>query len=231
MLFAGTPDQHCPSPTKPPLAPSRPRQPTLPVAGARRLFVSLVLAATIPVLLFGTSVTYIAADQARAGARRAASDALARVAERVTSELGKGIEAATTLAALPSLDQPDLERFRTEAQRILHGRPLMETISLADPSGTQLLNTMHPLGEPLGPVDDRSSFEEALRTERPAIGKVGAFGPVSGKRLISIAVPVIRGGRTRFVLTVGVPPSAIQEILRSAGAPKGWVGVIVDALG
>jgi two-component system, NarL family, sensor histidine kinase UhpB len=231
MLFAGTPDQHCPSPTKPPLAPSRPRQLTLPVAGARRLFVSLVLAATIPVLLFGTSVTYIAADQARAGARSAASDALARVAERVTSELGKGIEAATTLAALPSLDQPDLELFRTEAQRILQGRPLMETISLADPSGTQLLNTLHPLGEPLGPVDDRSSFEEALRTERPAIGKVGAFGPVSGKRLISIAVPVIRGGRTRFVLTVGVPPSAIQEILREAGAPKGWVGVIVDALG
>ena len=62
MLFAGTPDQHYPSPTKPPLVPSRPRHPTLPVAGARRLFVSLVLAATIPVLLFGTSVTYIAAD-------------------------------------------------------------------------------------------------------------------------------------------------------------------------
>jgi two-component system, NarL family, sensor histidine kinase UhpB len=231
MFFAGTPDQHSATPMKAPLAPSRPRHPTLPVAGARRLFVSLVLAATIPVLLFGTSATYIAADQARAGARRAASDALARVAERVTFELGKEIEVATTLAALPSLDQPDLERFRTDAQRILQGRPFMETISLADPSGTQLLNTLRPLGELLGPVDDRSSFEEALRTQRPAIGKVSPFGPVSGKRLISIAVPVIREGQPRFILTVGVPPSGIQEILREAGAPKGWVGVIVDALG
>jgi two-component system, NarL family, sensor histidine kinase UhpB len=231
MLFAGTPDQQCASSTKATLAPSWPRQPTLPAAGARRLFVSLLLAATIPVLLFGTSTTYIAADQARAEARRAASDALARVAERVTSELGKEIEVATTLATLPSLDQPDLERFRTEAQRILQGRPLMETISLAEPSGAQLLNTLHPPSEPLGSVDDRSSFEEALRTERPAIGKVGAVGPVSGKRLISIAVPVIRGGRPRFILTVGVPPSAIQEILREAGAPQGWVGVIVDAHG
>jgi len=231
MLFAGTPDRHCPSPAKAPLVPSRPRQLTLPVAGARRLFVSLILAATIPVLLFGTSATYITADQARAGARRAASDALARVAERVTSELGKEIEVATTLATLPSLDQPDLELFRTEAQRTLQGRPLMETISLTDPSGTQLLNTLHPLGAPLGPVDDRSSFEEALRTQRPAIGKVSSVGPVSGKRLISIAVPVMRGGRPRLVLMVGVPPSAIQEILREAGAPPGWVGVIVDALG
>jgi two-component system, NarL family, sensor histidine kinase UhpB len=41
----------------------------------------------------------------------------------------------------------------------------------------------------------------------------------------------MRGGQPRFILTVGVPPSGIQEILREAGAPKGWVGVIVDALG
>jgi two-component system, NarL family, sensor histidine kinase UhpB len=231
MLFAGAPDQQCASPPAGGLAPSGPRQPTLPAAGARRLFISLLLAATIPVLLFGTSATYIAADQARAGARRAASDALARVAERVTSELGKEIQVATTLAALPSLDQPDLDRFRTEAQRILQGRPLMETISLADSSGTQLLNTLHPLGAPLGPVDDRNSFEEALRTQRPVIGKVDSFGPNSGKRLISVAVPVIRGGRPRFILMLGLPPSGIQEILREAGAPRGWVGVIVDALG
>jgi two-component system, NarL family, sensor histidine kinase UhpB len=231
MLFAGAPDQPCASSATGGFAPSRPRQPTVPTAGARRLFISLLLAATIPVLLFGTSATYIAADQARAGARRAASDALARVAERVTSELSKEIQVGTTLAALPSLDQPDLERFRTEAQRILQGRPLIETVSLADPSGIQLLNTLHPLGESLGPVDDRNSFEEALRTERPAIGKVGSFGPISGKRLISIAVPVIRAGRPRFILTLGLPPSGIQEILREAGAPRGWVGVIVDALG
>jgi two-component system, NarL family, sensor histidine kinase UhpB len=231
MLSTGAPDQRWSSSTRATLAPSRSRLPILPAAGARRLFVSLVLAATIPVLLFGTSVTYIAADQARAGARRAASDALARVAQRVSAELGKEIAVAATLAALPSLDQPDLERFRTEAQRIIQGRPLMETISLADLSGTQQFSTLHPLGEALGPIDDRESFEEALRTERPAIGKVGSFGPVSGKPLISIAVPVIRDGRLRFVLTVGLPPSGIQEILREAGAPKGWVGVIVDALG
>lgn len=231
MLFTGASEPYFQSSSKAASPPSRPRPPALPATGARRLFVSLVLAATIPVLLFGTSVIYIAADQARAEARRAASDALARVAGRVTSELGKEVEVAETLAALPSLDQPDLERFRTEALRIAQGHPLMEVISLADPSGTQQLNTLHPLGEPLGPVDDRNGFEEALRTKRPAIGRVGAFGPASGKRLLSIAVPVIRDDRVRFVLTLGLPPSRIQEILREAGAPKGWVGVIVDALG
>ena len=63
------------------------------------------------------------------------------------------------------------------------------------------------------------------------VGGIGPVGPVSGKRLVALRVPVIRGGELRYVLSVGLANDAVSSILRDAGAPEGWVGTIVDADG
>ena len=65
----------------------------------------------------------------------------------------------------------------------------------------------------------------------PWSGGIGPVGPVSGKRLVALRVPVIRGGELRYVLSVGLANDAVSSILRDAGAPEGWVGTIVDADG
>ena len=63
------------------------------------------------------------------------------------------------------------------------------------------------------------------------IGGIGPAGPVSGKRLVALRVPVIRDGQLRYVLSVRLATNAVSSILRDAGAPEGWVGTIVDADG
>ena len=121
--------------------------------------------------------------------------------------------------------------FYDAAQRLASARPLWETVSLATPDGKQILNILRPLNEPLGPIPDRESFEEAVRTRKAVIGGIGPVGQLSGKRLVSLHVPVSREGELRYVITVGLVPSGISAVLRTAGAPPDWIGAIVDADG
>jgi signal transduction histidine kinase len=202
-----------------------------PAVESGRQLLALLLAAIIPVLLFGGWVAYMLADSQRAEARRAAFETVRHVAERVSSEMAAQLQVAETLAASSSLDEPALGMFYDEAERIKDVRPLWETIELADPSGVQVVNLLRPFGTPLGLTADRESFDEVIRTKRPAIGGVGPKGTISGKRLVALRVPVIRRGELRYILTVSFVPNAISSILRDAGAPVGWVGAVVDSRG
>lgn len=207
------------------------RWPEISAPTTRRTLVTLVLAAIVPLLLFGASAVFLKAESDRTGARHEVANTLERVVDRVTVALQKEVEVAEALAALPSLDRPDLERFYTTAQRIAPRRPLWETVSIADVHGLQIMNILRKLGDTLGPVADRAGFDQALSAQRSVIGGVGPVGSVSGKRLVSISVPVIRDGEVRSVLTVGLSPAEIQGILMNAGAPKDWIGAIADANG
>ena len=198
---------------------------------ARRPLAQLVIAAAIPVLVFGGWVAFLNARQERTAARLAAFEALDRVATRITSELGTQIELAETLAASGALDGPDLPMFYREAKRLKDAHPLWETIELVDPEGRQVLNLLRPIGSELGATADRANFEKVLQTHKAAIGGIGPIGPISGKRLIALRAPVERDGKTSFVLTVALVPDAVSQILRNAGAPSGWVGAVVDAKG
>ncbi len=197
----------------------------------RRPLLSLIIAAVIPLLLFGSWVAYITATQQREQARQRAVETVNKVAERIASEMDAQLQVVETLASSASLDTPSLQSFYTEAQRVKATHPLWETVELADPSGTQLVNLLRPLGVRLGPTADRESFDEVLQTRQSAVGGVGPVGVISGKRLVAIRAPVIRGGQLIYVITISFIPNAISEILKSTGVPNDWVGAVVDARG
>jgi len=200
-------------------------------SAAGRSLVLLVLAAAIPLFLFAGWVVFLNARHARTESRLAALETLNRVVTRLASELALQVEIAETLATSTSLDEPDLDSFYIEALRIKNARPLWETIELVDPQGNQVLNLLRPVGADLGATADRENFERILKTRKAAIGGIGPIGPISGKRLVALRAPVERHGQLKFVLTVALVPDAVSQILRGAGAPPGWVGVVVDGKG
>lgn len=189
------------------------------------------MAAIIPLLLLGASAAFLGAETNRRAARLDVTHTLDRLVDRVTVALVKEVEAAEVLASLPSLDAPDLDRFYRTAQRIAPKRALWETVALADVNGSLVMHILRQLGDSLGPVSDRAGFDRAVETKQPVIGGLGPVGPISGKRLVSISVPVIRDGQVRHVLIVGLSPIEILGILRNAGAPSEWTGTIIDANG
>lgn len=189
------------------------------------------MAASIPVLLFGGWTAYRTADEHRSAALRTARDTVAQVAERVTAEMNDQVRVAETLAASTALDGPDLPSFYRTAERVAAAHPLWHTVELDDPAGEQVLNLLRPLGGPLGPTADRDTFDEVRRGQAPAVGGIGPVGPVSGRRLVALRVPVLRDGELRDVLTIALKPDAVGDILRKAGIPDGWIGAVVDRSG
>jgi two-component system sensor histidine kinase UhpB len=196
-----------------------------------RLIVLLILAAAIPLLIFAGWMAYLMADRERAESRRIVAVSVLRVGEQVSSELTKELDVAKVLAGSVQLDRPDLATFYEEARRLTAARPLWKTVSLVDSSNAQLLNVLRPYGDELPPAANDGSLEQALREHQPAIGGIGPVGSLSGRRLVYLRVPVMRSGTLRYILSVGLVPAGIGSILRNAGAPDGWGGVIVDAEG
>lgn len=199
--------------------------------GNGRTFVALAVAAAIPVLLLSGWVATLMAQQQRGLTRSAAVASAARVAERVASDIATQIAVLRAEAASASLDRPDLAAFYAEAERLRREHPLWETVELAGPDGVQVVNLLRSLDDELGPTADRASFDAVVRTGRPVVSGIGPLGPISGKRLVALRVPVVRDGTLRHVLSVGLATNAVSSILRDAGAPEGWVGTIVDAAG
>ena len=199
--------------------------------GIPRSLLWLLAAACIPTLLLAGWISYKAAEEHRAAALRNAVETVDRVGERITAELATQVQVAETLALSASLDQPDLAGFYREAERLKAARPLWTTIELDDLSGAQLLNLLRPLADPLGPTADRESFDAVVKDHQPVIGGIGPVGLVSGRQLVSLRVPVMRGEVLRFVLTIQLAPNSVSAIIGEAGIPKGWVGAVVDRRG
>lgn len=182
-------------------------------------------------MLFGGLIGYVAADRARIRARQVALETTWHVAERVSVELSGQLAILEALATSTSLDRDDIEAFREELERARRFHPLWFTVELSALTGLQILNLLRPAGQALGPTADRDSFDRTIRTRRPVVGGIGPVGSVSGRRLVTLRVPVLRDGLLRYVLSLTIAPDSIGSILRQAGAPATWIGVIVDASG
>jgi signal transduction histidine kinase len=187
--------------------------------------------AAIPILLFGVWASYLSAETGRANIRRDILNRVEDVTERVSAELRNHLGLLQGLAASSALDRDDLGLFYIEALRLKAANPLWYTVELADPSGTQVLNLLRPLGQELGPSAERESFDKVVRTKQPAVSGIGPIGSVSGLQLVALRVPVIRGDNLQYVLSVAFEPKSISSILSEAGIPPGWIGGVLDARG
>lgn len=201
------------------------------LSGMGRIWLLLACTAALPLLLFGGWVGYLSAAQTRTDTFRTAMTTADMAAERIAAELAHQLALLRALAASPTLDQLDLPAFRLEAERVRAQQPLWHTVELALPAGEQLLNLLRPPGAPLGRTADQPSLDAVVQTGRAVVGGIGPLGPVSGQRLVTLRAPVARDGALLAVLSAALAPDGIDTLLRRAGAPDAWVGVVVDASG
>ena len=191
------------------------------------LLIILVTGLLLPVILFSWLLLSRFAEGERSRYEDEALDYSRRIAAAVDRDLG-GLQAALQVLATSRMwdsgNYPELHQQALEVKQLLGA-----DIIVKDPSGQQLVNTRVPAGSPLPrslPEADRA----ALATREPVISDL-FVGATAGTSIVSINVPVLRGGDVVGLINAGISPDRFARLLASQGLPEVWTGALVDKAG
>jgi signal transduction histidine kinase/ActR/RegA family two-component response regulator len=147
-------------------------------------------------------------------------------------EIGGTIRSLQILSSTPSLDNGDLVAFHTEATRVQQGMPTWYSVVLIDNRGQQLVSSRLPVGSPLLPVHERSSFERALASRQPVISPITTMERQELGYGFAVRVPIVRNGAVRYVLTAILPVERLASLVEPPiGSPYEAIRTIIDANG
>ena len=136
------------------------------------------------------------------------------LADDVDRELSNLITALKTLATSPSLQSDNLAAFHGQAVAAVEGWGT--GVFLVDP-GTlkQVLNTLVPWGTLLPETGDPATVRRVVETRQPQVSD-HFVGRVSGRSTFTfnVDIPIIRGGKVRYVLLLGLNPEHPLAILQ-----------------
>ncbi|PYN97338.1 MAG: hypothetical protein DMD91_18195 [Candidatus Rokuibacteriota bacterium] len=196
----------------------------------RSHLVTLVLVALVPVLLFTVSVVVLLNRKEHEALERATIERAHVIVAALDRELARSLTSLDVLAFSRQLDRDNLRGFYDDALGLLRSHPDWTTVSLASQGGQHLFSALLPYGSTLNPLPDPASVELVARSRRHLVGSV-ARGPLSGKLVFPVRVPVVRDGPAKYVLTALITVTAIRQLLEEQRLPSEWVGAIVDAKG
>ncbi len=155
--------------------------------------------------------------------------ATARVlATAVDGELASARAALYALASSPALAAGDLAAFDAQARVALKDQNF-GNIVLMDAASRQLVNTLRPYGTPL-PGYDNPFLRRILAEGKPVVTDLFR-GPVAGRPLFAVGVPVPRDGAVRYSLNAGIFPERMAEVLRRSHLPDAWIAIVADSSG
>lgn len=137
--------------------------------------------------------------------------------------------ALRVLATSSALNNDDLATFYTQALNALPFQAVSNYV-LIDEAGRQLLNTLKPWGSPLPVVGGPPQLRRIFETGEPVLTDV-FIGPVTGKPILALGVPVKRGKQTVYSLNAGIFPERIAKVLLSQNLPSHWISAVLDSKG
>ena len=201
-----------------------------PRSSVRTLLFWLTLACLLPAAI-GTGVLFFHMYQGeRAQFEKNAIQIARAMSLTVDVQLMNAQVAAQSLADSDELARQDFAGVHRRASALLEKTGVGSSFVLSDESGQQIVNTLRPFGEPLPRSASLAQLRQVFVTGQPAISDVFR-GSVSGSPMISINVPVLSKGRVAYVLSVGIMPQQLNQILLNQRLPPDWVTGIFDRTG
>jgi signal transduction histidine kinase len=188
---------------------------------------TLVLAVLIPMIVFAVIVVALFGRQQRAAVQHGAVETARALLNATDERLHSSVKVLEALATSEHLEHADLRAFLAEARRLVGSHPDWFNVVLLTPDGQQILNTRRELGAVLPKSVEPASVNATIATRRPVIGDL-VYGVLLEQYAFPVRVPVIRGGTLVYVLTAGVKPASLLEVLRRQRIPDDWVASIFD---
>lgn len=182
---------------------------------------TLVAAAVIPIVLSGAVAMALLIDHQRGLMEAELQSSASGLLTAVDMELEHQVATLRALADSPSLEDGNLARFYTVAQRVQAAHREWAAVALIDRQGLhQLLNTLWPFGADLPPPIETTMLRETARTGQPSLGPVIAWGPTLREPFILIRVPALRDGAVRHIVSAALRPAQLTEIVARTSAGR-----------
>jgi two-component sensor histidine kinase len=150
------------------------------------------------------------------------ADGLAADLDRELSNL---VTVLTTLSTSPSLQSDDLAAFHAQAVAATRG---WASLFLVDPhSLQQVLNTLVPWGTALPKTGDAVTVTRVRETLQPQVSDY-FVGVVSKAPTFNVDIPVIRDGKLKYVMLLGLQPTHFLPLLQRQRLNSEWTTALVD---
>lgn len=196
------------------------------------LLVALLLAVLLPALGFGGFAAWQAVQGRQEAAEARLIESARGLAGALDREIDRHLGIARGLAAAEALDGPvpDLPRFEAQARRVA-GAFGTSALLLDAETLRPILDTALPPGSEAGPPTP--AYRDAVATGQAMVTDL-LPAPQAGteERLAAgVAVPVVRGGDTPFVLAVRMDARVFRRVLMAQQAPGDHFASLSDGQG
>jgi hypothetical protein len=195
--------------------------------GVRGWMFAIGLFAVLPMLAFSLLSARTLVNQKRTELHadlQRASDVAARELAREVRVLFATLDA---LAVSDAAQRGDYASLHTQATRVAALQPRIGSIAAVDADGVRKFTTLAPFSVKL-PASTLAEFDKlVVRTGERQISPL-VNGSISGRKLISLAVPVKKGDQVTMVLRLSLWSEAIGEVVHEQGWPTTWQAGVVD---
>ncbi len=189
----------------------------------------LVATCVLPGALVSTSLVVQDYEKSRARAMREVVSQARTAAAHLDRDLAGVTAGLQVLATSQALAQDDLGAFYLQARAVLPFQNVTNHV-LINAQGVQRLNTIRPWGAPLPDVGTPTSLMEVFRRQGPHLTDLFT-GPVTGKPILALGVPVMRDGKVIYALNAGIVPERFLGVLQAQNLPSNWIGAVLDSQG
>lgn len=198
---------------------------------ARTLYfiAAAVLAALVPLILFAGLWIRAVLNQNEHELQVMLMDQATALSSRIDGELRQQFSTLRAIAAVPSLDEPNLDAFRDVATRMVSAIPQWVLVSLIDPaSGAQVFHTLRPSETGIPDTTAPEVVRQVAERRKPAVyTRFRSEGGAVGDDVVLLYTPVIRRDEVRYVLATAIRVELIQRFLPS-GEDDDLLTAIVD---
>jgi PAS domain S-box-containing protein len=205
--------------------------PRHPYRGAtvRSTLIKLAAWCLLPGLTVGSSLILLDQQRRETEAEQTTMTAARAMAATLERDLAATVAALKVLATEPSLKSGDFASFQQRAQEALAHQNITNYV-LVDTDFKQRVNTLVPWGGALPQVAGPPELRKITATDQTILTDL-FIGPVTGRPIIGLGVPVRLDGQMTYSLNVGIEPERITRILQGASLPPTWTGSVLDRQG
>jgi two-component sensor histidine kinase len=191
----------------------------------RSHLIALSLAALLPMTALAGVLLIRSAEHERVQLEARLIQVAEGLAGDLDRELSNLVTVLTTLVTSPALQSDDLATFHAQAVAAVRG---WGSLFLVDPQTLhQVLNSLVPWGTELPKTGDAATVTRVRDTQQPQVSDY-FVGVVSKRPTVNVDIPVMRDGKLKYVMLLGLEPDHFLPMLEKQKLNSEWVTALVD---